>query len=118
LVKELEKEGVQALALQADQGTPLQVEKFVQKAAEHFGRIDVLVNNAAIFVEGCIDDPNLDIDGIARQWAVNVGGVFSTTRAAIPFMGDGGRIIIIGSINGERMTTSGAADYMENYCGV
>lgn len=111
LVKELEKEGVQALALQADQANPAQVKAFVQKVGEHFGRIDILVNNAGIFVGGSIDDPNLDIEAVTRQLAVNVGGVFATTRAAVPFMNDGGRIIIIGSINGERMTVSGGADY-------
>ncbi len=40
-----------------------------------------------------------------------MGGVFATTRAAVPSMKGGGRIIIIGSINGERMTASGGADY-------
>lgn len=111
LLKELEKEGVQTLALQADQANPVEVKAFVQKVGEHFGRIDILVNNAGIFVGGSIDDSNLDIEGITRQLAVNVGGVFATTRAAVPFMNDGGRIIIIGSINGERVTISGGADY-------
>lgn len=111
LMKELEKESVKTFALQVDQANPLQVEKFVKKVAEHFGRIDILVNNAAIYVGGSIDDPHLDVEKIARQFAVNVGGVFATTRAAVPFMKDGGRIITIGSINGERMTASGGADY-------
>lgn len=111
LVKELEKEGIQALAVQTDQSDPLEVEKLVQKVVGHFGRIDILVNNAGVFVGGSIDDPNLDIKGLTRQLAVNVGGVFSTTRAAVPFMNEGGRVVIIGSINGERMTASGGADY-------
>lgn len=111
LVKSIEKEGIQAIALQADQANSSQVETLVQKVGKHFGRIDILVNNAGIYVGGAIDDIHLDIDGINRQMAVNVGGVFTTTRAAIPFMKDGGRIIIIGSINGERLTASGGADY-------
>lgn len=111
LVQELEKEGVQALAVQADQANPVQVEALVQKVVNHFGRIDILVNNAGIYVGGTIDDPHLDIERITRQLAVNVGGVFATTRAAVPFIKEGGRIIIIGSINGERITHSGGADY-------
>lgn len=111
LVKELEKEGVRALALQADQANPQQVETLVKKVGEHFGKIDILVNNAGIYVGGSIDDPQLDVEGIARQLAVNVGGVFAATRATVPFMGENGRIIIIGSINGERLTSSGGADY-------
>ncbi len=111
LMKELEKEGVKTLAVQADQANPLQVASLAKKVGEHFGRIDILVNNAGIYVGGSIDDSDLDIDGVTRQLAVNVGGVFATTRAAVPFMKDGGRIVIIGSINGERMTASGGADY-------
>jgi len=111
LVKELEKQGVQALALQADQANLIEVKAMVQKVGEHFGRIDILVNNAGIYLGGAIDDPNLDIEGVTKMLAVNVGGVFATTRAAIPFMNDGGRIILIGSINGERMSSSGGADY-------
>lgn len=111
LVKELEKEEIQALALQGDQASPMQVETMVKKAGEHYGRIDILVNNAGIYVGGAIDDIHLDIAEITRQMAVNVGGVFAATRAAVPFIKEGGRIIMISSINGERMTTSGGADY-------
>ena len=106
-----QKERIQAVALQADQANPLEVAKLVQKVGEHSGSIDILVNNAGIYVGGAIDDPHLDIEGMARQLAVNVGGVFAATRAAIPFMKEGGRIITIGSINGERITGSGGADY-------
>lgn len=111
LIKELEKEGVQALAFQADQANPMEVSKLVQKVGKHFQGIDILVNNAGIFVGGAIDDPDLDIEEVARQLAVNVGGVFAATRAAIPFMKEGSRIITIGSINAERITTSAGADY-------
>jgi len=111
LMNELEKEGVKTLAVQADQANPLQAANLAKKVGEHFGKIDILVNNAGIYVGGSIDDANLDIDGITRQLAVNVGGVFATTRAAVPFMKDGGRILIIGSINGERITSPGGADY-------
>jgi len=111
LIKSIEKEGIQAIALHADQADSSQVQALVQKVVEHFGRIDILVNNAGVYVGGAIDDIHLDIDGIVRQMAINVGGVFTATRATVPFMKEGGRIIIIGSINGERMTASGGADY-------
>lgn len=84
LTKELEKEGVKTLAVQADQANSLQVTSLAKKVGEHFGRIDILVNNAGIYVGGSINDADLDIDGITRQLAVNVGGVFATTRAEVP----------------------------------
>lgn len=111
LARELEKEGIKALALQADQANPDQVKALVQKVGEHFGRIDILVNNAGIYEGGTIDDPHLDTDKLTRLFAINVGGVFIATHAAIPFMKAGSRIITIGSINGERMTIPGCADY-------
>ena len=111
LVKELEQEGVKALALQADQADPAQVKALVEKVGKHFGKIDILVNNAGVFAGGAIDDPDLDIERITRQLAVNVGGVFAATRAALFFMNEGGRIIIIGSIFGERIPYPGEADY-------
>jgi 3-oxoacyl-[acyl-carrier protein] reductase len=111
LAEELEKEGVQAIALQADQANPAQVKALVEKVGKHFGHIDILVNNAGVYVDGAIDDPDLDVAAITRQHAINVGGVFAATHAAVPFMRKGGSIIIIGSINGERITHPGGADY-------
>lgn len=111
LMDELKKEGVQTLALQADQGNLLETANFVKKVGEHFGKIDILVNNAGMYVGGSIGEADLDIQGITRQLAVNVGGVFATTHAAVPFMQNGGRIITIGSINAERILFPGGADY-------
>jgi 3-oxoacyl-[acyl-carrier protein] reductase len=111
LMKELEKEGVKALALQADQANPEQVKALVQKVGHHFGRMDILVNNAGIYVEGAIDDPHLDIASIKRLFAINIEGVFTATHAATFFMKDGGRIINIGSINAERIVIAGSSDY-------
>ncbi len=111
LIEELKKEGVQALAIQADQADPAQVSMLVEKVGSHFGRIDILVNNAGIVILGTIDDPNLDVAGVSRQMAINIGGVFAATHAAVAFMKDGGRIIIIGSTNGERIGGPGGADY-------
>ena len=49
-----------------------------------FERIDVLVNNAGIVVEGLVED--LDDDQWDRCFAINVGGTFRMCRAAIPVM--------------------------------
>jgi 3-oxoacyl-[acyl-carrier protein] reductase len=45
------------------------------------------------------------------MFAVNVGGVVSAVRAAVPHMSEGGRIISIGSVVGEATPFPGAADY-------
>lgn len=111
LVKELQKDGIQAIAHQADQANCKQVQTLVQTVGKHFGKIDILVNNAGVLAMGTIDDPFLNLEDMAKQYAVNVEGVFYTTHAAIPFMKNGARIITIGSIASERMTDTGGANY-------
>ena len=49
---------------------------------------------------GAINDPTADRAALEREFAVNVGGVVAV-RATIPFLGEGGRIITIGSIAGD-----------------
>jgi NAD(P)-dependent dehydrogenase (short-subunit alcohol dehydrogenase family) len=78
----------------------------------HFGKLDILVNNAAIAVHGTkVDDPELNADELDRQWYVNVLGAVATTRAAAQKLSDGGRIIFIGSAIASRVAFPGAADY-------
>ena len=78
----------------------------------HFGKLDILVNNAAIAVQGkTVDDPDLDTVNLDRQWQINVMGAVATTRAAAPVLSDGGRIIFIGSLLGSRVPFTGVADY-------
>jgi 3-oxoacyl-[acyl-carrier protein] reductase len=111
VVKELEREGAKAASFNADQEIPSQVEELVNGVVKRFGRLDILVNNAGVFVGGAINDTSVDLAALARQQAINVGGVIVAVRTAVKFMGEGGRIILIGSVNGERVPLSGMADY-------
>lgn len=109
LVQELERKGAKAAALKADQGDPAQVRELVQSVVKHFGRLDILVNNAGVFVVGDVTDT--DTAKFDRQFAVNVGGLATAVRAAAKVMGEGGRIIAIGSVLGARVPFPGVADY-------
>jgi 3-oxoacyl-[acyl-carrier protein] reductase len=60
---------------------------------------------------GQVHDRANNIAELDRMFAVNVGGVATAVRAAAPLMGDGGRIISIGSVVGESTPFAGAADY-------
>jgi len=76
------------------------------------GKLDILVNNAAIAVQGrTVDDPELDVAGLNLTWQTNVIGVVATTRAAARVLPDGGRIIFIGSLLGGHVPFAGVADY-------
>jgi 3-oxoacyl-[acyl-carrier protein] reductase len=111
VVSALESRGVRAAAFKADQADAKQVEELVKKVAEHFGHLDILVNNAGVSVNGPVGDAARDNAAFDRQFAINVGGVAVATRAAARIMGEGGRIISIGSVLGARAPFAGIADY-------
>jgi len=111
LVRELEKQEVRAAAFKADQGDPAQVSGLVKAVVERFGKLDILVNNAGVFVTGPVSDSAADAAKFDRQFAVNVGGVASAVRAAIPFLKEGARIITIGSVAAASSPWPGIADY-------
>jgi 3-oxoacyl-[acyl-carrier protein] reductase len=111
LVRELQAKGVRAAAFQADQGNTAQVDGLVKAVVKRFGRLDILVNNAGVFVTGAVDDPATDVARFDRQYAVNVAGVAAAVRAAAKVMGQGGRIITVGSVLGAIVPFRGVADY-------
>jgi 3-oxoacyl-[acyl-carrier protein] reductase len=111
VVAELKAKGVQARAFKADQASSAEVNRLVQDVAKHFGRLDILVNNAAVAVSAAVDDANADTSALDRQDAINVHGVVTAIRAASKLMGDGGRIVTIGSGIATRASFPGLADY-------
>jgi 3-oxoacyl-[acyl-carrier protein] reductase len=112
VVQELKKTGVRAIAIKSDQADPSAAKPLIDAVIAHFGKLDILVNNAAIAVQGkTVDNPDLDTVNLDRQWQINVMGVVATTRAAAPVLTNGGRIIFIGSLLGGHVPFAGAADY-------
>ncbi len=112
VVQELKKTGVCAIAIKSDQADLSSAKSLIDAVVSHFGKLDILVNNAAIAVQGkTVDDPDLDTVNLDRQWQINVMGAVATTRAAAPVLSDGGRIIFIGSLLGTHVPFTGVADY-------
>jgi 3-oxoacyl-[acyl-carrier protein] reductase len=109
LVEELEERGVKARAYRADAAVPDTLPGVVRQVAADFGGIDILVNNAGTFAGGMIGE--IDAADYRRIMTVNVDAVFTMTQAALKVMPDGGRIINIGSVLGERATTAGLSIY-------
>ncbi|GGI54735.1 3-oxoacyl-ACP reductase family protein [Oxalicibacterium solurbis] len=109
VVKEIVDAGGRALAIQADSSTPDAIRTAIDQAAATFGRIDILVNNAGVLALGAVDE--LTMEDFDRTIAVNVRSVFVGVQQAVRHMGDGGRIITIGSTNADRMPFAGGSIY-------
>ncbi|HEY2892930.1 MAG TPA: SDR family oxidoreductase [Pirellulales bacterium] len=101
--------GVRTLSLQADATDPKAVIASVDRTAQEFGGLDILVNSAGVLAIGPIDELTLaDFD---RTIAINVRAVFVATQATLKHMREGGRIINIGSCNAERVPFAGGSVY-------
>ena len=95
VVAQARTHGVKAEALHADAADGVAVTRVVGEVARRFGRLDILVNNAGVFFLGSLLD-NTD-EEFERMVNTNVRAVFLASREAAKVMGEGGRIITIGS---------------------
>ena len=109
VVKEIERAGRKAIAIQADAADADAVKAAVEKTVTTFGRLDILVNNAGTAVPKRFEETTLE--ELDRLMDINVRGVFVATQAALKHMKSGGRIISIGSAVGERALTPGLVPY-------
>jgi NAD(P)-dependent dehydrogenase (short-subunit alcohol dehydrogenase family) len=92
VAEEAESLSAEVVALAADVSRGADVEKLVGAAAERFGKIDVLVNNAGVL------GPRVGIEEYPEnEWRrvidANLTGLFLVTKAAIPHMPEGGSIL-------------------------
>ena len=109
VVREIERAGGSALSLRADAADSDAVTAAVERTTAAFGRLDVLVSNAGVAGAGPLEE--LGSEQIDRMIDVNVRGVLHVIRAALPHLGDGSRIITVGSMVAERVPFAGGAAY-------
>jgi len=89
-----------ASACEVDVSVAKEVDAMIQRALDHYGALDVLVNNAGVNIPGVLHEVSDEV--IDRTLAVNVKGQIYGCRAAIPHMlsAGGGSIINVSSVNG------------------
>ena len=109
VVKDIEKAGGKALAIQADAADDVAAKNAVDQTVAAFGRLDILVNNAGTAIPKPFEEATREeLDHVID---LNLRGVFFATQAALKHLKEGGRIIMIGSSVGERNMTPGLAAY-------
>ena len=96
VVKEIETKGGQALALHTDVSDEVSTKEMVRKTLERFGKIDILVNNAA-FYGSIVLKPfyEITVDEWDKLMGVNLRGVFLCCKAVFPAMKEQGKGKII-----------------------
>ncbi|MFC7302533.1 SDR family oxidoreductase [Cognatiluteimonas weifangensis] len=94
--RHVEAEGARCIAIAADVKDPTACEAVVRQVVDAFGRLDVLVNNAAFQMHAeALED--LTEAHLQETLQTNIAGYFHMARAALPHMGQGGSIINAGS---------------------
>ena len=109
VVKEIERAGGKAIAIQADATDADAGKAAVEKTVATFDGLDILVNNAGTAIPKTFEETTLE--EMDRVLDINVRGVFLATQAALKHMKSGGRIIMIGSSVGERVLVPGLVAY-------
>ncbi|AGL83663.1 MULTISPECIES: 3-oxoacyl-ACP reductase family protein [Pseudomonas] len=101
--------GGKALAIHADSADAEAIRRAVNDSVKTFGRLDILVNNAGVLAIAPLDE--FKLEDFDQTLAINVRSVFIATQEAARHMGEGGRIINIGSTNADRMPFAGGGPY-------
>jgi NAD(P)-dependent dehydrogenase (short-subunit alcohol dehydrogenase family) len=117
VVDEITKFGGSCVLAKANLADPKEARAMVQRVAEQFTHLDVLVNNAGITRDKMLT--KMTDEDWMEVIQTNLGGMFFCTSAAIPFMAaqSYGRIINIGSMNGQ-VAAMGQANYSASKGGI
>ncbi|MFA5326887.1 MAG: SDR family NAD(P)-dependent oxidoreductase [Prolixibacteraceae bacterium] len=112
-----EKYPKQILILPLDISNKVQIHSAIEKTIEHFGRIDVLVNNAGFGITGAFEE--FTDEQIQNQLEVNLYAPIKITKAVLPYMRKqrSGNIFNISSIGG-RVTSIGLSIYQTAKWGI
>jgi NAD(P)-dependent dehydrogenase (short-subunit alcohol dehydrogenase family) len=109
--KSLQDKGYDAFAVHMDVSAPAVVKEAVDKAIAHYGKIDVLVNNAGVCKLGSLETTTDEVRDF--HFNININGVWNVTKAVIPYMKKQkyGRIVNMSSVTGVSVADPGECAY-------
>ncbi|MCS7017947.1 MAG: SDR family oxidoreductase [Cytophagales bacterium] len=93
--------GITVLPIQADVTIPADNERMAQTTIEHFGKIDILINNAGISMRALFEEVDLQV--VKKVMDINFYGALYATKACLPsIIANKGSVVGISSIAGYR----------------
>ncbi len=103
-LRAVEEAGGEGFVCRADVSDPARISAMVDEIIARWGRLDILVNNAAMQYNLYIDE--YDFHTLKKLWDINIGGYFHAVRACLPWLrkSECGRVVNISSIHGKRPT--------------
>jgi 3-oxoacyl-[acyl-carrier protein] reductase len=102
LVTELSALGARAFAEPGDLADPAAVARLFDRVEREFGGLDIFIGNAGIWPPRDVPLADMADEQWRRTMAVNLNGIFRSTRAAARILADGGRIVLVSSTAGQR----------------
>lgn len=97
---EIRRAGGKAAVAKADVGNPVEARKLVEQTVKELGRLDIVVNNAALIAPAPFE--TVDLDSVHAQFATNVIGPFAIVKEFLKHVpSGGGRIVNITSLASE-----------------
>ncbi len=109
LAAEIAEAGGRAIPIQADSTDTEATVAVVERTVAELGGLDIVVANSAVFGGGPLSDVSLDVyDDIMTA---NVRSVFVLAQAAARHLREGGRVVVIGSVNGDITIAPGVTIY-------
>jgi short-subunit dehydrogenase len=110
----LQKEGIDCMGILADAGNEEDNQQMAEQVKSHFGRIDILINNAGISMRALFQD--LDLEVFKKVMDINFwGAVYATKYCLTEIINNKGSIIGVSSVNGFRGTPARTAYTASKY---
>jgi 3-oxoacyl-[acyl-carrier protein] reductase len=118
VLDEITAAGDKAILQIVDVGHAAQIENAIATTVARFGKLDIVVHNAASFAGGLVE--NLDDELLEESLSVNLKAAFRLSKAAIPHMRKqgGGRLLFTSSVTGPRVAMPGSSYYAASKSGL
>ncbi len=97
VVHQIQQQGGDAIAIQADMSQVDQIQQLVTQAVEKYGQLDILVSNAGVEHFGTLEE--ITPQDFERVFSINVAGQLFAAQAASRYLQSGGRIVLTSSVS-------------------